>query len=126
MRSRAARKHHPAVRFHLTDICVWEFPKRYEFISAWDSIWHVPLDRQLEVLRKILAGLAPGGVLVFTTGGMEGPEEITNPCFGPPLYHVAPGIPALLRTIDECGCACRHLEYDQLPEKHVCIVAQRP
>jgi len=113
------------VRFHFADICIWEFPKHYDFISAWDSIWHVQLQQQLDVLRKMLSGLAPGGVLIFTTGGVESPEEITNPCFGQPLYHAAPGISAILRILEESGCSCRHLEYDQYPEKHVYVIAQR-
>ena len=122
---RRAQAHHPHVRFHLADICGWEFPRRYEFVSAWDSIWHVPLQLQIGVLGKIVNGLAPGGVLIFTTGGIERPGEVTNPCFGEPLYHAAPGIPTVLRAIADFGCACRHLEYDQYPENHVYIIAQR-
>jgi 2-polyprenyl-3-methyl-5-hydroxy-6-metoxy-1,4-benzoquinol methylase len=120
-----AQKHHPHVQFHTANICSWEFPKNYDFISAWDSIWHIPLQQQLGVLRKICSGLTYRGVLIFTTGGVENPEEITNPCFGQPLYHAAPGIPAILRTLEESGCSCRHLEYDQYPEKHVYVIAQR-
>ena len=122
---RRARRHHPQVRFHCADICSWDFSRRYDFVSAWDSIWHVPLQRQIDVLRKICRGLASGGVFIFTTGGVEEPGEITNPCFGEPLYHAAPGIPAVLRTLEACGCACRHLEYDQYPENHVYVIAQR-
>ena len=120
-----ARQHHPDVRFHLADVCSWEFPKAFDFISAWDSIWHIPLHAQLSVLRKICGGLAPGGVLIFTTGGVAHADEITHPCFGQPLYHAAPGIFAVLRALEESGCECRHLEYDHYPEKHVCIIAQR-
>ena len=122
---RRAQAHHPLVRFHLADICEWEFPRRYDFISAWDSVWHVPLARQLDVLRRIVEGLAPRGVFIFTTGGIEHPGEVTNPCYGEPLYHAAPGIPAVLRTLADAQCACRHLEYDQYPENHVYIIAQR-
>lgn len=120
-----AKQHHPNACFYQADICTWEFPKSYDFISAWDSIWHVPLNQQLSVLRKICDGLASGGVLVFTTGGVEKPDEVTHPCFGQPLYHAAPGIPALLRTLEQVGCTCRHLEYDQYPENHVYVIAQR-
>lgn len=120
-----AQQHHPDLTFYEADICTWDFPKRYDFISAWDSIWHVPLDQQLPVLRRICAGLSRGGVLIFTTGGVENPEEITHPCFDQPLYHAAPGIPAVMATLTDAGCACRHLEYDQYPEKHVYIIAQR-
>jgi SAM-dependent methyltransferase len=120
-----ARQHHPDVPFYQADICTWDFPKTYNFISAWDSIWHVPLDQQLPVLRRICDGLASGGVLVFTTGGVDQPDEVTNPCFGQPLYHAAPGIPALLRTLEEADCSCRHLEYERYPDKHVYLIAQR-
>ncbi len=120
-----AHQHHPNVRFHLADVCSWEFPKDFDFISAWDSIWHVPLHEQLSVLRKICSGLAHDGVLIFTTGGVEKPDEITHPCFGQPLYHAAPGISAVLRTLQESGCLCRHLEYDHYPEKHIYVIAQR-
>lgn len=120
-----ARRRHPEVSFYHADICSWAFPKSYDFITAWDSIWHVPLPLQLGVLKKICAGLNLNGVLIFTTGGVEEPDEITNPCFGQPLYHAAPGIPAILRTLEEARCACRHLEYDQCPERHVYIIAQR-
>ena len=120
-----ARRRHPQVTFHLADICTFSLPKRYDFISAWDSIWHVPLAQQLDVLRKLLAGLSPGGVIIFTAGGTQAPEEVTNPCLGQPLYHASAGIPAILRTLEEGGCACRHLEYDQYPERHVTLIAQR-
>ena len=60
-----AQQHHPDVRFHLADIRSWEFPKNFDFISAWDSIWHIPLHEQLSVLRKICSGLAQGGVFIF-------------------------------------------------------------
>ena len=122
---RRAKRHHPDVQFSQADICTWKFPKRYDFISAWDSFWHVPLNQQLSVLRRICDGLASGGVLIFTTGGVEQPDEVTNPCFGQPLYHAAPGIPDLLRTLEQARCSCKHLEYDQYPEKHVYVIAQR-
>lgn len=120
-----ARQHHPNVTFYLADMCLWEFPKAFDFISAWDSIWHIPLHLQLSVLRNICNGLAHDGVLIFTTGGVEKPDEITHPCFGQPLYHAAPGIPAVLHALEQSGCLCRHLEYDQYPEKHVYVIAQR-
>jgi trans-aconitate methyltransferase len=122
---RRARIHHPDVTFHWTDLCAWRFEQSFDFISAWDSFWHVPLGRQLPVLGKICSGLAQDGVLIFTTGGVDAPDEVTNPCFGQPLYHAAPGINAVLRTLDESGCRVRHVEFDQYPEKHVYVIAQR-
>lgn len=121
-----ARKVHPTVRFHHADICVWEFPRTYDFISAWDSVWHVPLERQPAVLRKLCAALSPGGVLIFTSGAVDAPGHVTNPCFGEPLYHAAPGIPELLRLIDASACACRHMERDDAPGLHLYLIVQKP
>ncbi len=120
-----ARKKHPELVFHHADICEWELPTKYDFISAWDSIWHVPLDQHPSVLRKLCAGLNPGGVLIFTSGGVDVPGEVTNPCHGHPLYHAALGIPTLLHLIDRFGCVCRHLEYDQYPELHLYLIVQK-
>ncbi|MEZ4654159.1 MAG: class I SAM-dependent methyltransferase [Candidatus Eisenbacteria bacterium] len=120
-----ARQRHPQVTIHHADICRWNFPRRYDLISGWDSIWHVPLEDQAELLAKIIAGLSPGGVLIFTTGGVDGPADKVDAAMGPRMYHSALGIPATLRAIEDAGCVCRHLEYDQYPEPHVYIIAQR-
>jgi len=121
-----AKKKHPGVPFHHADICEWVFPKKYDFISAWDSIWHVPLDLQSRVLEKICDALAPGGVFIFTTGGVDEPGDVTNPCLGQPLYHATLGIPKTLRLMDKCHCICRHLEFDQFPpEKHLYLIVQK-
>jgi SAM-dependent methyltransferase len=121
-----AKAKHPGVRFQQGDICTWEFPAQYDFISAWDSIWHLPLQQHAAVLEKICAALKPGGVLIFTSGGVDAPNEVTNPsCHGQPLYHAALGIPRLLRLIDEFGCVCRHLEYDQHLELHIYLIVQK-
>ena len=122
---RLARRRHPRMSFFKADICEWDFPRSYDFISAWDSLWHVPLPLQVPVLRKVCRGLNARGVFIFTTGGVEAPCERTNPCLGQPLYHAAPGIPAVVRTLEESGCVLRHLEYDQYPEDHVYVIAQR-
>ena len=121
-----ARQHHPDLLFHLADICTWTFPYRFDFISAWDSIWHVPLEKQTGVVQKICNGLSAGGIFIFSSGGVDEPGEVTNPCFGQPLYHAAPGIPSLLHTIEDAGCHCRHLEYDGgFPDRHIYLIAQR-
>ncbi len=124
-----AREKHPDVAFHHADICTWNFSRKYDFISAWDSVWHLPLDQQEPVLEKVCAALAPGGVYIFTTGGLDEPSEksdtyksIPN---GVPLHFSVLGIPRLLELLHRYGCVCRHLEYDQYPEMHLYIIAQK-
>ena len=121
---RMARERHPDVPFHLADIRTWEPPCKYDFISAWDSIWHVPLADHELVLGKLCDALNPGGVLIFTSGGVDEPGEVTNPFLGQPLYHAALGIPGLLEIVSRHRCVCRHLEYDQYPEPHIYLIVQ--
>jgi len=122
---RLAQRRHPQVTFHLEDICQWVLPKRYELIAAWDSIWHIPLDQHEPVLAKLMASLNPGGVCLFSMGGLDAPGEVTNTAMGPPMYHSTPGIPKTLDLVDRGGCVCRHLEYDQFPEPHVYLIIQK-
>ena len=120
-----AVKRHPRVALHRADICEWELPAKYDVISAWDSIWHVPLADQETVLKKLCQGLNQGGVCIFTTGGVDSPSEIVDSAMGPRMYHSTIGIPKVLKLLAESGCVCRHLEYDQYPELHVFIIAQK-
>jgi SAM-dependent methyltransferase len=120
-----ARERDPTVGFYHADICQWELPRKYDFITGWDSIWHVPLANQSGVLRKLCAGLNPGGVFIFTTGGVDEPRDVKDAHMGPPMYTAAIGIPSILTLLSESGCICRHLEYDQYPQLHLYVVAQK-
>lgn len=120
-----ARAADPDTPVHCADICEWRLPRRYSFISAWDSIWHVPLTEQRELILKLLGALEPAGVLLFTAGGLDNPSEHTDSTMGPCLYYASLGIPELLKVVLEGGGVCRHLEFDQLPEKHLVIVTQK-
>jgi RimJ/RimL family protein N-acetyltransferase/ubiquinone/menaquinone biosynthesis C-methylase UbiE len=120
-----ARDRHPEAQLFHADISLWELPRSYDLIVAWDSTWHVPLDQQASVLTKLCRGLSAGGVFVFTTGGTDAPSEKQDSCMGPPMYHATLGIPRTLQVLALSGCVCRHLEYDQYPELHVCIIAQK-
>ena len=120
-----AKSLHPTVSFHHGDISTWTLPQRYDFISAWDSIWHLPLNLQELVMRKICEGLAPGGVFIFTMVGLDQPGEKSDANMGPPVHYSYLGIPKTLELLAQFGCVCRHLEYDQYPEMHVCVIAQK-
>ena len=120
-----AKTRNPNVTFYHADVCEWMPIKQYDFITAWDSIWHVPQDRGESVLRKLCGALNPGGVFIWTTGGLDEPGEKRDSAMGPPVYYSVLGISKTLQTVGEAGCVCRHLEYDQWPEKHVFLIAQK-
>jgi SAM-dependent methyltransferase len=120
-----AKRRHPGISFHHADICSWTFPKAYDFISAWDSIWHVPLPEHERVLKKILLGLTSGGICIFTAGGLDAPAEKIDSEMGPRMYYSVLGVPNILRVLSETRCICRHLEYDQYPELHLYFIVQK-
>ena len=120
-----AKQRHPDVAFYAENICTWQFPQKYDLISAWDSTFHLPLEEQKPVLNKMCDGLNSRGVLLFTCGGTIGPEEISGGFEGETFDYSTLGVNEFLRLIDEYGCTCKHLEYDQFPENHVCIISQK-
>lgn len=119
-----ARKADPSVIVHRGDVCTWEPPRKYTFISAWDSIWHVSLSKQRPLLLKLMSSLEAGGVFLFTAGGLDEPSEHWDSYMGPAVYYATLGIQGVLDTIKEAGCVCRHLEFDQLPQNHLCVIVQ--
>jgi len=120
-----ARAADPDVVLHHADACDWPVPHRYRFITAWDSLWHVPLGKQRALMLKLMAALEPGGVFVFSAGGLDAPGEHTDSTMGPEVYYATLGIPGLLDVIGEARCICRHLEFDQFPQNHLLVIVQR-
>lgn len=120
-----ARAADPAVTLHHADAVTWQAQRQYRFISAWDSIWHVQLAQQAALLRKLMRALAPGGVFIFSTGGLDAPAEHVDSYMGPEVYYGSLGIPGLLEVVNDAGCVCRHLEFDQYPQKHLYVIVQQ-
>ena len=120
-----AREREPQVTFHHADVCDWQPDGLYDFITAWDSIWHLPLERNAAVITQLCHALAPGGIFIFTLGGLDAPEEKQDTSMGVPMHYSTLGISQTLQTLTTAGCVCRHLEYDQYPESHVFVIAQK-
>jgi SAM-dependent methyltransferase len=120
-----AKQLHPNITFYQADICSWNPPKPYSLIVAWDSTFHLPLTAQEPVTKKLCAALEPGGVLMFTCGGGYKQSEVSGTFQGEDFEYSTLGVNAFLKILNECQCTCLHLEYDQYPENHVCIIAQK-
>ncbi len=100
---RLARQRHPQVVFHHADVMEWMPTKAYDFISGWDSVWHVPLASQEAVWTKLLCSLSPGGVMIISTGGLDEAEEVQNAHMGVPMYHATPGSARLVPSHRRSG-----------------------
>ncbi|MGH1462611.1 MAG: class I SAM-dependent methyltransferase [Neptuniibacter sp.] len=116
---------YPDLSIHHADICQWQPSGQYDFITGWDSIWHVPLEEKENLIRKLCQALTPGGVFIFSTGGVDAPESITDDAMGPTVCYSTLGIPKYLEVIADENCICRHLEYDQYPELHLYLIVQK-
>lgn len=121
-----AKKKHPDTAFYHEDICEWLLPKKYDFITAWDSIWHVPLEQQINVLTKLLSALNSGGVFIFSCGGTDEAGEHTDDAMGEEVYYSSLGVNGFLKVFADSGCLCRHMQYDQHPELHAYFIVQKP
>ncbi len=120
-----AARGYPNVEFIVGDIRTWQLPRKYDLITAWDSTFHLPLESQEPVLRKLCGGLVNHGVLLFTCGGGQQPGAVEGEFGGKRFEYTTLGVPEFVRLLRTCGCAVQHLEYDQSPENHVYIVAKK-
>ncbi len=120
-----AKQRHPELIFYQQDICSWKLNKKYDFITAWDSVWHVPLEQQAAVLSKLIAGLNTGGVLLFSCGGTDKADHHVDDAMGQPVYYATLGVNGFLQLLLDQGCVVRHFEYDQYPELHAYFVVQK-
>lgn len=122
---RQAKNIHKEFTFYHEDICEWALPRKYDFITAWDSIWHIPIDKQINVLIKLLEGLNVGGVFIFSCAGVDEQVEKTDNFMGPNVYYASLGLKNFIKTILELDCAIRHFEYDLYPELHAYFIVQK-
>lgn len=120
---RLARAAHPEQAFFLHDICTWQTDQRYDFIIAWDSIFHLPLAMHEPVVAKLCNFLSPGGILLYTFGDAEG--EHSDEWRGELFSYSSIGITGNLTVLAENGITCKHLELDQWPQNHVYVIGQK-
>lgn len=116
-----ARKNHPEFSFWHQDICHWHPPQHFDFILAWDSLFHLPLAQQQPVLEKLCRHLKPGGVLLYTFGHDTG--EHTDQWHEDTFYYSSIGIQNNLKVLLKAGLTPLHLELDQHPYNHVYLIA---
>ena len=115
---------HPEHRFLYIDICTWETEDKFDFIVAWDSIFHLPYAMQKPVISKLCKLLAKGGVLIYTFGNSQG--EHTDQWHNDIFYYSSIGINENVELLINKGLSLLHLELDQYPENHVYAIAKKP
>lgn len=118
-----AKSLHKNVSFHLEDISTWESSEKYDCIIAWDSIFHLPLSKQVPVISKLCNSLKNEGILIYTFGDAYGEHE--SDWHEDKFPYSTIGISENLKVLIDNGCKPLHLELDQYPESHVFVIAQK-
>lgn len=116
-----ARRNHPESNFVQAEIQDWETEKTFDFILAWDSLFHLPLKAQHPVLSKLCRLLNPDGVLIHSFGDAIGQHK--DEWRGQEFPYSSIGIAQNIDIMRESGLTVLHLELDQFPESHVCSIA---
>ena len=120
---RLAKDNHAGADFIHGDIRQWESGLTFDFILAWDSLFHLPLAAQKPVLEKLCRLLSVGGVMIHTFGDDIG--QHTDVWKDQTFAYSSIGIAANVDILSRNGLSLRHLELDQYPEKHAFIISQK-
>lgn len=130
-----AKLNHPDTDFILDDICNWNSDNKFDLIVAWDSIFHVEMKHQKEVVQKLLNLLNENGIIVYSFGDTTGDHldlsfrNLENGQFGnldKDLFgYGSIGINGNLSTIIDNNAKCIHLELDQHPSPHAYLIAKK-
>lgn len=129
-----ARSNHPDTTFHQSDLLNFETGLNFDFIVAWDSIFHIEAAKQMDAINKMTNLLRPHGIIIYSFGDAIGDHEdlsfsengkqlgqLDNDYFG----YGSIGINTNLQALIDNGCKCLHLELDQYPQSHAYLIAQK-
>lgn len=119
-----AQRNHPDFTFIKADIVEWESEDLFDFILAWDSLFHLPLSQQKPVLAKLCKKLRPEGIFIYTFG--HGPKgEHVDTWRGQEFGYSTIGMTQNIETLHQNHMSIMHFELDQYPEKHAYCIARK-
>lgn len=119
-----AQENHPDALFFQANIIDWTTDEKFEFILAWDCLFHLPFNMQISVLSKLCNLLSDGGILIHTFGDDEGGEH-TDHWRGQEFRYSSIGITKNIEVLHDKGLSLLHLELDQFPENHVYAISKK-
>ena len=97
--------------FYCTDLFGFETNETFDAVIAFDSIFHIPFDRQKDIYPKISALLKPNGLFLFTHGKESG--TVHGTMFGEPFSYGALDKEILKCELNDAGfdIAAFHEDY---------------
>ena len=91
----------PLARFVHTDLFGFVTKEKFDAAIAFDSIFHIPLERQREICPKVAGLLKDGAYFLFTHGKTTG--SVQGTMFGEPFFYSALDGKTLKSCLSEAG-----------------------
>jgi len=110
-----ARTRLPGERWILQRMEDYEPAEAYPAAIVWDSLFHIDRREHEPILRKVVAGLEPGGRLMLTVGGSEGPA-FTDTMLGETFFYDSNPPEQTERIVQALGCRVLLGEFMNLPD----------
>lgn len=98
-------------------------PGAFDAVVAWGVLFHADEAAQRAILLRVGAWLAPGGRLLFTSGGDAGEAEGTMD--GVPFRYVSLGVDGYRRQLAEAGLRLERHHADAW-DNHVYVAVKPP
>ena len=70
-----ARRNNPGVNYYISDINKWRPDYCYDGIIAFDSLFHIDYDLQIETFKRLSDLLKSDGYIIFTHGKTDDIRE---------------------------------------------------
>jgi ubiquinone/menaquinone biosynthesis C-methylase UbiE len=127
-----ARRNVPAATFIQSDMMALSFPDgRFDAVTAFYSLTHVPRDEQPELIRRIRRWLRPGGLLILTMGVEDEPGEIERGWLGVDMYFSHFTAKKNRRMVEDAGFVVDRADVVSEPEdrhdaRFLWVVASAP
>lgn len=120
-----ARAAVPGAQFILGDMRTADPAGSFDAIVAWDSVFHLPRDEHLEIFRRFLSWLRPGGRLLVSLGG-SADAELRSEMHGATFFYSAHEPSEALGLLEGVGFKVEHWEVDDPSSRgHIAVVAVR-
>ena len=110
-----SRINNPNATFIKEDISTYKIDRKFDGILAWDSLFHIPLEKQGKIIIKLIGLLKKNGVFMFTTGGEYG--EFLSEMFGQTFYYSSLSEDRYIKIILQGNCEVIINEIDD-PTSH--------
>lgn len=127
-----AKQQVPEAKFEKADITQLVFPPaRFDAVTAFYTITHVPREAHAKLLQNIASWLRPGGLFIASMGAAGDPGSVEENWLGVPMYFSAFDSSTNKRLVDEAGLQIVSADEvtedeDGTPVTFLWVVAKKP